>query len=136
VEAFVQWLRAGRMAAPPERCQRVEDAAVWYCSKREGFALFERLHGMVQDGHLHAARLAREKQPGSAARLEEASWWLSRAALGDEDIYRAAAGLRRAGSRDWQAMLREGLRQKSETERMQGLADAERLLADPPDVVR
>jgi hypothetical protein len=69
----------------------------------------------MEEGHslwrhiLQAARLAlisafAQGQPKAA--LEEAAWWLSRAALTDEDLYLSAAALKHAGSPDAEAMLR------------------------------
>lgn len=132
VESFVRWLLTDRDPGGKLECQHLQGAAIWYCSKAESFALFERIHAVVQDEFWGAARLLLNKRPGARARLEEASWWLSRAAVSDQDIYRAAEGLRRAGSPDWRIMLREGLRLPNEQAWEEGLRDAERLLDRPP----
>jgi hypothetical protein len=110
VERFVRWLMVGQGRSDDLPCERLKDAVAWYCSKQESFALFHRIHGVAEDEFFETARLFRSARPGATRRLEDASWWLSRAALGKEDIYRAAAGLRRAGSTSWRTMLREGLR--------------------------
>jgi hypothetical protein len=132
VESFVHWLLTGRDPTAKLECQRIQGAAVWYCSKVESLALFERIHGVVQDEFFEAAQLFHENRPGARARLEEVSFWLSRAAIGDQDIYRAAAGLRRAASPDWRIMLREGLRLKNEQDWQAGLREADELLEKPP----
>ena len=134
IERFVRWLLTGGDPSGKLACQRFEDAnaAAWYCSKAESFALFERIHGLVQDELFQAARLFKADRPGARARLDEASWWLSRAATSDDDIYRAAEGLRRSGSLDWKAMLEEGLRLPNDEDWTVGLRDAARLLDDPP----
>jgi len=51
--------------------------------------------------------------------LEKAAWWLSRAALSDEDLYLAAAALKHAGSPDAEAMLRAMLRNAPGSEELQ-----------------
>jgi hypothetical protein len=132
VERFVHSLLTGRDLSGKLDIQRVQGAAIWYCSKAESFALWKRIHGVVQDEFFEAAQLFLDRRPGARTRLEEVSWWLSRAAIEDQDIYRAAAGLKRAGSSDWRIMLREGLRIKNEQGWEAGLKEAEQLLDRPP----
>jgi hypothetical protein len=134
IERFIGWLRA--KGEPPEglACQRFEaaNAAVWYCSKPESFTLFERIERVAQDELFRAAQLLIEKHPDARTLLEERSWWLQRARTKDEDIYLAAAGLKRVGSPHWRAMLREGLRKPNPKDWEEGLRDAEQLLDRPP----
>jgi hypothetical protein len=61
----------------------------------------------------------------------EASWWLSRAAFTDEDLYLAAAGLKRAGSPHAESMLRAMLQEPPGPKALQrGLQDALTLLVE------
>lgn len=131
VPRFVRWLLSG--AVPGDlTCQRIQSAVVWYCSKAESFALFERIHSVVQDELFEAIRRFKAGRPGASAELEDVAFWLSRAATGDQDIYRAAAALRRSGSQDFRVMLREGLRLKNEEDWALGLAEADALFDSAP----
>lgn len=132
VERFVRWLRTDRTKNDELQCEEVQGAALWYCSALESAAVFDRIHAVVQDELFRAARAAKAGAPGSRVLLENASWWLSRASRTDADIYRAAAGLRRAASNHWRLMLREGLRKPKEEDWQVGLQDADRLLDNPP----
>lgn len=129
VQRFVEWLLRDGPPAGDLACQRLDGAAVWYCSKPEAHALFQRIHGLVVGELYRAAQLLVDKRQGARVKLEEASWWLSRAALDDGDIYLAAAGLERAGSPAWLPMLRKGLREVRDEERLEG---ARRLMLQPP----
>jgi hypothetical protein len=129
VQRFVDWLREDGATGGDLDCQRIGGGAAWYCSKTDGHALFQRVHGLVVGDLYRAAQLLVEKRPGARVKLEEASWWLSRAVLDDGDIYLAAAGLERAGSPAWLPMLRKGLRDARDDERLEG---ARRLLLQPP----
>jgi hypothetical protein len=126
VEQFVRWLATS--SSPPKEltCQRIGDGAAWYCSRAEGFALWERLHRVVQQEFFKAVCA------GKIDDLEDASWWLSRATLSPTDMYLAATGLRRAASADWRVLLREGLRLPNEKDWKQGLKDAEYSFRHPP----
>jgi len=127
IEKLVQWL-AGSSAPPKElTCQRIETSAAWYCSRVEGFALWERLHRVVQQDFFKAVRA------GKTDDLEDTSWWLSRTTISPTDMYLAATGLRRAASPDWRVLLREGLRLPDEKDWRQGLKDAEYLFRHPPE---
>ncbi len=86
VQRFVDWLGGDGAPEGDLACQRVDGAAAWYCSKAEAHALFQRVHGLVVGEIDQAAQLLVDRQPRARVRLEEASWWLSRAALGDDDI--------------------------------------------------
>lgn len=131
VARFVRWLLTG--GDPGEiSCQKVQNTAVWYCSKAESFALFERIHSVVQDELFDAMARLKAERPGARSHVEDVAFWLSRAATGDQDIYRAAAALRRCGSQDWRVMLREGLRLKNEEDWARGLADANALFDSAP----
>jgi hypothetical protein len=130
VERFARWLRSTRKRDDELCCERLEDdgkvAAAWYCTRLESRVLFERIHRIVMEEFFQAVRSS------SAARLEDASWWLSRAAIADEDIWLSGAGLRRAVSPDWELLLREGLRLPRGADLSAGLTKAEWHLEHPP----
>jgi hypothetical protein len=127
VEKFVQWLRSP-VQAPPEglTCQRLEEMVAWYCSKAESFALWQRIHRIVEEEFFKAVTA------GDRDAIERTSFWLSRAMIAPQDIYLAGAGLRRVASPLWKVLVREGLRLPDEKDWQAGLEDAERLLEHPP----
>lgn len=82
---------------------------------------------------LHLIRNAAESvmfqahQKGDKVLLIKASWWLSRTATvreNDQDIYLAAAGLRAAGSPDWEILMEHGRAQHSEISQLTRLERA------------
>ncbi|WP_309892165.1 hypothetical protein [Archangium sp.] len=99
VTAFIDGLARGCPHPAPERVAQVDGLVAWYCSETEAHTLWlailreARLTLLQSFGH----------QPPSM--LEESAWWLSRAALSDEDLYLAAACLKHAGSPHAESML-------------------------------
>jgi hypothetical protein len=85
----------------------------WYCPEDEAHALWLAI--------LREARLAtfHAFAGGQSQSLEEAAWWLSRAALLDDDLYLAAACLKHAGSPHAEAMLQAMLETPPAPEELQ-----------------
>ena len=126
MEKFVRWLGSGRDRDLELACERIEDAAAWYCTRAESFALFERIRRVVLDDFFHAVRA------GAAEAIEEHAWWLSRAAIADDDIWLAGAALRRVASLDWEVVIREGLHLPDDADLAPELKKADWHLRHPP----
>lgn len=117
VGAFVRWLDERAPLSEELLAQRLGDMVVWYCRLEQAEALFERIR------HVATEELVRAASLGDSPRLYSSSWWLSRAALDDADIYLAAAGLERsgdAGAAD--ALLRAAFRKRAREQIEDGLA--------------
>jgi hypothetical protein len=100
VTALIDWLALGRPQPAPERVASIGALVAWYCSEAEAYSLWSAILREARLALLHAFG----HQP--PASLEEPAWWLSRAALSDDDLYLAAACLKHAGSPHAEAMLR------------------------------
>ena len=95
---LIQWLAQDRPAPAPEMTAQLEGLVAWYCPDADAHSLWLSI--------LREARLAAlQSFGGNPQHLEEAAWWLSRAALSDDDLYLAAACLKHAGSPHAEAML-------------------------------
>jgi len=128
VEAFVRWLRSGQGRDEALQAERIEDGVAWYCTQPESFALFQRVHRLAREELFEAVR------EGDADAIEENAWWLSRAAIADQDIWLAGAALRRVASLDWEIVIREGLQLRGKYDLTAGLAKADWHLDHPPPV--
>ncbi|MEP7124144.1 MAG: hypothetical protein ABJE95_24670 [Byssovorax sp.] len=111
VSAFLAWLATGEPRLERLRCEHIGDLVAWCCVPDEARALWQRLATLARDEVLRSARQVDQ------AELKKASFWLSRAAAGDEDMYLAAAGLRQASYPHWKALLDAGVRSGTELER-------------------
>jgi hypothetical protein len=125
VARFVSWLRGDEACSVELTCERVGEVVAWCCAPEEAFALWRRIQAVAEE------ELFRALQDDKYA-LIAASFWLSRAKVTDQDIYLAAAGLKRAGSPHWRSMLRAGARDRTEKDWEEGLRRAEELFANPP----
>ena len=112
VSAFLTWLATGKSRSEGLRCERIDDLVAWCCAPDEASALWQRLATLARAEVIRCARQADE------AALKKASFWLSRAAAEDEDMYLAAAGLKRASYRHWKALLDAGVRSGTDAERV------------------
>ncbi|MDI1430891.1 hypothetical protein [Polyangium sorediatum] len=121
VEEFVAWLGGTEPRSERLRCERVDDVVAWVCSPDEAFALWKRIEAVAEEELVRA--LGRDKQS-----LVNASFWLSRASVAERSMYLAAAGLSRAGSPHVEALLRAGLRNRTEEERRRGVEEAAAVL--------
>ncbi|WP_437962449.1 hypothetical protein WME76_45190 (plasmid) [Sorangium sp. So ce119] len=126
IAALLRWLGQGASRSDELACERVEGLVTWYCSEEESLALWRRIQPIARQD-LHAA--ARREDPHE---LRDASFWLSRTALADEDIYLAVTGLRRAGYPHWGIVLRQGIRDAPDEARYAGLEAAEKELSSLP----
>jgi hypothetical protein len=126
VAALLRWLGGSARRSDELTCERVEGIVTWYCSEEESLALWRRIQPIARHD-LHAAALR-----GDPHELRNASFWLSRAALADEDIYLAVAGLRRAGYPHWEIVLQQGIRDLPDEARRAGLEAAEKELSSLP----
>lgn len=125
VGPVVRWLGGNEARSEELGCERLGDTVAWYCTPDEAFALWRRIQAVAEEAFYRA--LEQDKHT-----LIAASYWLSRAKVTDQDIYLAAAGLRRAGSPHWQTMLRAGARERSAEDWEAGLRRAEELFEHPP----
>lgn len=125
VPAFLRWLVTSERRCDQLQCERVGDLVAWYCGPEEASALWKRLAQLAREEVVRSARR------GDDAELKKASFWLSRAAVGDPDIYLAAAGLRRASYRHWKALLDAGVQSVTEKERLAGVEKSLRELPIP-----
>jgi hypothetical protein len=109
---LIHWLAQDRPSPAPEMTAHLEGLVAWYCPEREAHSLWLSI--------LREARLAAlQSFGGSPQLLEEAAWWLSRAALSDDDLYLAAACLKHAGSPHASAMLQAMLEAPPTPEELQ-----------------
>jgi hypothetical protein len=99
VSAFMAWLARGCLPPVPTGAQQIERLVVWYSSEEEIHALWQH----IQEEARRALFAATAR--GQAEEMVRMSWWLSRAAFTDEDLYLAAAGLKSGGSEDAEGML-------------------------------
>jgi hypothetical protein len=106
VREFVFWVARGCPPAAPARAVQLDTLVAWCCSMEEAHSLWRHV---LQEARLAVMSAFAQGQPPHA--LEEAAWWLSRAALTDEDLYLSAAALKHAGTPDAEAMLRAMLRE-------------------------
>ena len=68
---------------------------MWYCSAEDNHSLLQTIAEEARAALLY-------EQDGT----EDNAWWLQRAAVSDEDIVMAVAGLRLAGSSVWREVLK------------------------------
>ncbi|HZH77134.1 MAG TPA: hypothetical protein VEY88_13975 [Archangium sp.] len=100
VTALIDWLGQGRPQPAPERVAVIDGLVAWYCGEAEAYSLWSAI---LREARLALLQAFGHQPPES---LEEPAWWLSRAALSDDDLYLAAACLKHAGSSHAEAMLR------------------------------
>jgi hypothetical protein len=131
---FIHWLAQGRPEPVLELTAQLEGLVAWYCPEEEAHTLWLAI--------LREARLAtfHAFAGGPSQSLEEAAWWLSRAALSDDDLYLAAACLKHAGSPHAEAMLQAMLTTPPAPEELQKrmveqllFLDAEARLSSRPE---
>lgn len=99
VSEFMAWLARGCIPPAPVGTQEIERLVAWYSSEEEIHALWQH----IQEEARRALFVATAR--GQAEEMVRTSWWLSRAAFTDEDLYLAAAGLKSGGSEDAEGML-------------------------------
>jgi hypothetical protein len=123
LRSFLQWIQGE--AAPPGdlTCERRGDLVAWYCSPEEAFALWKCIQPAAREALVAAVR------GRNAEEIRRISFWLSRAAVTDADIYLAVAGLQRVSYPHWKVVLDAGVRDGTEEQRAAGLEEAERQLS-------
>lgn len=129
VPSFVEWFASDEQRSDALSCERQEDVALWCCREDEAFSLLECVHRVVRDVFFEAVR---SRTPDA---LEDAAWWLQRAAIADEDIFLAGAALRSLALPEWKILVREALHLPKESDWEAKLAEAARYLEHPPPVV-
>jgi hypothetical protein len=127
-EQFIEWFAGRERCSDELACERQGEIALWYCAERDGFSLLECVHRVVKDAFFQAVRAR------SSPEIEEMAWWLSRAAVDDQDIYLAAAALRWVASPAWEVLIREGLHLPDEKDWRVGLEKAAWHMERPPAV--
>jgi hypothetical protein len=126
VSRFLDWLSSLAQASDELECEVISDSNLraWHCTPEEGLSLWQCIRRVAEK---QVFRAAASSDPGA---LEDASWWLWRAAVVQEDIFLAAAGLERAGSPHAQMLLREGARSMKEEEKQLRFQRAKRRLEE------
>jgi hypothetical protein len=114
VERFVSWLASSCPPSAPPRVSLLGPLVAWCCKMEEAHSFW--LHVLQVATLAVMGEFASGQSPGD---LEKAAWWLSRAALTDEDLFLAAAALKHAGSSDAEAMLRAMLQNTPRDEELQ-----------------
>lgn len=103
LDEFFRWVGTHTGRSDRLRCARVGEMIAW--STRA--PVFDGLQAVIAEHvrtQVFTAARGRDMQ-----RLISKSFWLSRAAVDDEDLLLAVAGLRQAGSRHWELVLDAGL---------------------------
>jgi hypothetical protein len=113
VVELISWLERDCPSPVPEGTWHLGRLVAWYCPEVEAHALWMSI---LEEAKRALFRAVAEER--SSAVLE-ASWWLSRAAFTEEDLYLAAAGLKRAGSSHAEAMLRAMLQEPPGPQKLQ-----------------
>lgn len=113
VREFLRWLVRGEGHSDMLCCARVGDLTAWYCTPAQADGLWVCVAEQAR------ADVKRYAQRGDLPRLASASFWLQRAALGDDDIALAIAGLRQAKEPRWEAMRDAGFYKKSRASLME-----------------
>lgn len=91
VRDFLRWLPKTDVARSDElRCVRVDGLVAWYCDRPQADALWQCIAAQAR------REVERHASSGRIEGLTGVSFWLQRAARGDDDIALASAGLRRA----------------------------------------
>jgi hypothetical protein len=125
VTDFIDWLARGCPAPAPKGARHMGRLVAWYCSEVEAHALWTCIHEEAKRELFHAVA------ENHIQEMIAGSWWLSRAAFTDEDLYLAAAGLKRAGSPYAENMLRAMLEEPPGPKALQrGLENALKLLLE------
>jgi hypothetical protein len=125
VAEFIEWLVRGCPSPAPEGARDLGRLVAWYCSEVEAHALWLCIHEEAKRELFHAVADEHTQE------MIAASWWLSRVAFTDEDLYLAAAGLKRAGSPYAENMLRAMLEEPPGPKALQrGLENALKLLVE------
>lgn len=125
VSDFITWLARGCPAPAPEGARNLGKLVAWYCSEVEAHALWMCVHEEAKRELFHAVAENHTQE------MYAASWWLSRVAFTDEDLYVAAAGLMRSGSPHAEKMLRALLEEPPGPKELQRrLEDALKLLVE------
>lgn len=106
VLAFLRWVVTGSERCDELCCARVEGLIAWCTSADEDRALCSLIAGVVR---VRVVERLRQASP-NLRELRQLSFWLSRAAVDDADMFLAVAGLREAGHPEWRAVLRAGVR--------------------------
>ncbi len=124
VARFLDWIETDETSSLDLECERLGGIIVaWHCAPDEGAALWARI------GRVATAELLEAAAGTDEAAIRHASWRLQRAAVTDDDVYLAAAGLERARSPHVGIVLREGVRGPSEEAKRAGLDAARARLA-------
>lgn len=108
VRDFLRWLQTDTDRSEKLRCVRIGELVAWYTKRSTSVVLRQAIAEQVRGQVFHAARAS------DAVTLLSKSFWLSRAAVDDDDLLLATAGLRHAGSPHWKLVLDAGLATGSE----------------------
>lgn len=126
VQDFLRWTVGTEMRSEPLTCERIDEHIAWYCSENEAFALWKRIQPVALEELRYAVNRRGEQE------IIDVAYWLTRAALSDEDIYLAVAAMRLAGYQHWRALLEAGVQPVAEKQQQRALQEAEESLARPP----
>lgn len=102
VKEFLLWAKSKSQYSDRIRSIRIGDLIAWNTSPESSDALCDHIVPIARREVFKAAQSGRN--------LESSSFWLSRAAIRDEDLFLAVAGLRRSGSEFWEDVLHAGIK--------------------------
>lgn len=101
VDSFLIWIESGSLRSDAIGSIRIGTLVAWNCTPDLADALCARIANVARWA-VGAAALS-----GDFTELRSASFWLSRAAVSDDDIKTAAAGLRVSGFEQWEDILKD-----------------------------
>jgi hypothetical protein len=130
VAAFLRWIITATDRSEELRCARVDGVVAWYTNADEIRGLYSQIAVSVR------GEVVRCAQRGELRELASKSFWLSRAAVDDSDMFLAVAGLRHAGSPHWKMVLDAGVRTGSEKQRLEAVDEALLKLLPKPSLAR
>lgn len=123
VTRFLRWVETETPRSDTLRCVRVGELLAWNCTRALADALCARVAIVARRQVMDAAHEHQRLE------LRRASFWLSRAKVRDEDVFLAAAGLRRAGFEQWEDLLHAGVQSGTTAQRLAAVDGAAAMLS-------
>lgn len=130
VSDFLRWMASDTVQGKGVSAERQRstagdgDLSIWYCSPGDADEVTRRY------GEVYTKELLKIAREADATKIERAAFRLWRASTTAEDIYLVAAALQKIGyrRRRWEELLREGAREATSEERVEGVEKAKRTL--------
>lgn len=127
LDEILAWVETETLRSDTLRCVRIGELLAWNCTRALADALAARIATIARRQVTDAAR------EGQRHELRGASFWLSRAAVCDADVFLAAAGLRRAGFEQWEELVHAGVQSGTKARRLASVDEAEASLRTRAD---